>query len=311
ELAAITALTPTPEAPAITKLTPAEAAVNAQAPMAQIEPARQGIVPPNSEAAASAVFPAAINETPNTRDGAETALRLLVDVLTRMDVLQNNAGTRRQSEAPGRADLQKIGAGLAFRLRGSVPGDIERFVNSMREALQTARQTLAETRAETAGAGDSSRFARAAWQLTQHLDFISQLKNHLYVQLPLHVDGRETLAELHVFKDAKKDKKSQGGAKSALVALDTAYLGHFEAFVLKNGESIGCQFRLRDEAVERLVKNNLGKLEKSLRGCGLSLDSFSFLPNGEPYRLPSPPPAADGNRAAPAVKSKLGIDVKA
>jgi hypothetical protein len=38
---------------------------------------------------------------------------------------------------------------------------------------------------------------------------------------------------LHVYKDNKKEKQSKSGSRSALIALETASLGHFETYVQK------------------------------------------------------------------------------
>jgi hypothetical protein len=125
----------------------------------------------------------------------------------------------------------------------------------------------------------------------------------MFVQLPVFHNGQETQTALHVYRDAKKSA-AQGGksSSSALIALDTLNLGHFETYVQKTSQSVNCQFRLRDKHVEQLVRTHIHELEALLREYRYSLDAFSFLPQGEPYTLLDNPGIfeGEGDMSAPA-----------
>jgi hypothetical protein len=113
---------------------------------------------------------------------------------------------------------------------------------------------------------------------------MAQIKNPLYIQIPILHNGQETQAALHILRNPKKEKSNRSGV-SALIALDTAFMGLFETYVQKNASAVTCQFRLRDKEIEQLVRENIHKLEVMLREKHYSLSAFSFLPQGEPYTV--------------------------
>jgi hypothetical protein len=170
--------------------------------------------------------------------------------------------------------LQAQSSELLFRLANSTPQDIDRFLNNLRNVLGEVRQALATTGQQDAP--DVARVLQEARSLESHIDFTSQIRNQLFVQLPLYYEGQQSLASLFVHKDAKKSGKSSiGGASSALIALETSSMGHFE----------------NDEIVQT-VRNNIHKLDALLRESGYSLEHFSFLPPDEPYSLINRPTEA-------------------
>lgn len=193
------------------------------------------------------------------------------------------------SQAPASAQIPSqaapqipapIPANLLFPLEESTPETIDRYLHTLRETLSQVRQALAAN-----DSSDAARVLTEARAVEGQIDFAAQLRNQVFVQLPLFHDGRQSLATLQVFRDAKNPRGSRGDLSSALIALDTAAMGHFETYVQKNSRAVHCQFRLESDEVVRAVRNNIHKLGELLRECGYSLESFSFLPPGEPYTV--------------------------
>jgi hypothetical protein len=142
--------------------------------------------------------------------------------------------------------------------------------------------------------------------LSGQIDFMSQLKNPYFMQIPLFHDGQEMQAALHILRNPKK-KETAKDSSSALIALDTAFMGLFETFVQKTAQAVTCQFRLRDKKVEQAVRANIHKLDALLRDKQYSLSAFSFLPSGEPYTVLDSPKLTE---EAPVVDVR-GFDKRA
>jgi hypothetical protein len=123
--------------------------------------------------------------------------------------------------------------------------------------------------------------------LADHIDFTSQQKNQLCVQVPLVINNQELNTTLYVNKDGSansgKGKNKNGG--TALVALDTTSLGHFETYIQRAAQSVSCQFRLESEQIAHLVRKNIHKLTGLLNQYNYKLDSFTFLIGEEPFAI--------------------------
>ncbi|MCL2387451.1 MAG: hypothetical protein FWC89_07890 [Defluviitaleaceae bacterium] len=201
-----------------------------------------------------------------------------------------------QSQALPQASAQTaqpspaIPQNLLFQLEDSTPQTLDRYLNNLRETLTQVQQALAGRES-----ADTTRVLQEARALESHIDFTAQIRNQLFVQIPLFHNGQQTLTNLHVYKDGKKSSGGGTSASSALIALDTAAMGHFETYVQKTSNAVHCQFRLESDEIAKSVRNNIHKLESLLRENGYSLDSFSFLPPGEPYTLLDTPKSIENS----------------
>ncbi|MCL2358114.1 MAG: hypothetical protein FWC70_13340 [Defluviitaleaceae bacterium] len=190
------------------------------------------------------------------------------------------------SVAPSAQSSAPLPQSLLFPLENSTPESIERYFSNLRETLSQVELTVR-------GNPDAARVMQEVRTLESQLDFASQIRNQIFVQVPLYHDGRQTPLNLHVYKDAKKSGGGGGETSSALISLDTSSLGHFETYVRKTSRAVQCQFRLENEKTVALVRDNIHTLDALLREHGYSLEHFSFLPPGEPYTVldnPSDPP---------------------
>ena len=180
-----------------------------------------------------------------------------------------------------------------FNLADSTPQDIDRFLNNLRNALTEVQQQL-----RNANTPDAGRVLQEARTLESHTEFTAQIRDQLFVQLPLFHNGQQTQTTLHIYKDGKKSTSAGGTGEnsSALIALETAGMGHFETYVQKKSNSVHCQFRLENEAVAKAVRDNIHKLDELLKNHNYSLDSFIFLPADEPYTLLDDPKKFEENK---------------
>jgi hypothetical protein len=179
---------------------------------------------------------------------------------------------------------------LTFRLSDNTPTDIDRFLNNLRDNINQIRQIITESNTNTP---DTNRVLLEIRAISDHIDFTAQIRNPLYVQLPLYHNGHETPVSLFVYKDTNKTTEGNKDTASALIALDTAALGHFETYVQKNGNSVICQFRLDNAGIEQKVRNHIHELETLLRNHQFSLSGFSFTAPGKPYTLLDSPSLFD------------------
>ena len=176
------------------------------------------------------------------------------------------------------SELQKK---LSLPLENSTIQNMEDFVNNLRDVL--AQATLAAEQSQNDPA--TSRVLRDIRALTEQMDFTHQIKNQIYVQVPLTINDQTFNTALFVNKDGKGGQKNKKDSGSALVALDTAFLGHFETYVQKEKQAVHCQFKLENEDIEQLVRANIHKLDEQLKEYRYSLESFTFIINDQPFTV--------------------------
>ena len=128
--------------------------------------------------------------------------------------------------------------------------------------------------------------------ISNNLNFFSSMQNTVFMQIPVIINNKQETAELYVFKDKNKSRKKSGKA-SALIALDTAFLGHFEVYIQKNNNSISCQFRLKDDNIKNIVSENINLLSEYLKNYNLNLDSVAYKKTEEPFNIAEPEPAQE------------------
>ena len=122
--------------------------------------------------------------------------------------------------------------------------------------------------------------------LNKNLDFMLNLKNSVFLQIPLNINNFSTTADLYVFSDKKntngKNNKKTG---SALISLNLAYLGKLEAYIIKNDKDIMLQFRLENESSENILKQNIELLQYYLKEKNLILKDIYFKKLDESFNL--------------------------
>ena len=257
----------------------------APAPEAPPAPAAQAPAPPTpaatpAQAAASEAQPAQVQaNAPSPVPIPQAPLSGQADAGNNTPVQANPADgqqtTAPQAEPPALTDLR---SSLSLPLQNSSVQDIEDFLNGLRESLAQAQIAIENN----PGAARVSQSLRA---LAEYIDFAAQIKNQLFVEIPLHIHDMAYNTALYVKKDKAGSKQKTEGTGSALIALDTANLGHFETYVQKEGQAIRCQFRLENEEIEQLVRANIHLLDAQLKDHRYMLDAFTFITGERPFNL--------------------------
>ena len=127
-------------------------------------------------------------------------------------------------------------------------------------------------------------------ELRDNLLFLNQIKDSYYVQIPLVFADKRTTGELYVFK--KKMKKNKDSV-SALIALDTANLGRFESYIVKQGKTIDFQFRLDNPFAEKMIRENFNLLGYALESLGYTISSVSYTDLRDKFNILATEPGAD------------------
>jgi flagellar hook-length control protein FliK len=166
--------------------------------------------------------------------------------------------------------------GLTLNGLGDSPKELDDFLKGMSMRLEEAKEILGKH-------PDGQKALDEAVRLQDRLGFLAEVKLAAAVQLPLTINGNLTPAEIFVFRDKKK--KSPSKASTALLALDTAHLGRFEAYIQKSEDTVTLVFRLENEEVEELVKSCTNELASLLADSGLRLSGFSFRQLDKPFTL--------------------------
>ena len=140
---------------------------------------------------------------------------------------------------------------------------LEQLKNITQEISQLAQQEgQTELAQKTANVADMIDFARN----------IQETK--MYLQFPFLGASEEQLAELHVFKKKGEKKEGVGKNTSALIALDTGFLGRVEVFVQKNDRNVSLQFRSDTGETLRTVNLKGHELSDMLKEVGYVMTSL-------------------------------------
>jgi len=270
------------------------------ASVAQVPVASQGIPMAQNPSAAQAyvVFEA---QSPQTTQGLPTAQPAPAAPQLQAPAMPENAQTltkdlaqtvqtaqsgqvSQSTQANETSDpLRNFQLKLAMPLQNSNPQTLENFVSTLRQALAEAQAQILAHTSGTASDPTTARVLSDIQSLNENIDFTSQIKNQMFVQVPILVNDQSFNTSIYVNKDGKN--KNKNGKSSALVALDTAFLGRFETYIQKDMQSIHLQFRLESEEVETLVRSNIHKLGNLLKDHRFALDSFTFVVGERPFTL--------------------------
>jgi len=160
--------------------------------------------------------------------------------------------------------------------------------NLSKEVLYTLIKQLNENLSNIAAKHEAFRqLPQILYEIAEIKDsfsFLAHMKNNIFVQIPLIINGEQKTGELYVFKDRNKKNKSSGSL-SALIALDTAYLGRFETYIVKQGNQVNLQFRLENDISESLVKQNIHMLNDAVNAHGLYITGVTYKKITESFSL--------------------------
>lgn len=211
-----------------------------------------------------------INNTTNTNQNISNILTDLDNLIGNKNEFEINVESKSVVEDVLK-DLPKNS--LKFSIKTGDRTEIDDFLNDTSEKLDKAIKLLESNPKEL----DSSA-QKLLETITTHkeaVDFMQFAKENIYLQLPLKINDSETNGELLVFKDKKRKKDAKDGV-SAIIGLDTENLGRYETYIHKMGNSINLQFRLENEDIIKLTKENLYKLDILLKQYNLNIESVTY-----------------------------------
>ncbi len=166
----------------------------------------------------------------------------------------------------------------------STPKELEKHINDKLDKLDRALELLKNTPNSEKNAEVLKHIEKEITTIKDKLTFASEIKDNVFIQIPFTLNNKSTNGELVVFKD-KRSKRQNKNYTSALVSLDTANLGLFEAYVVKKQSKIDIQFRFVNDFVKGLVQTNTSKLDGMLKSKSVSINSLSFKKIDEPFSI--------------------------
>lgn len=98
----------------------------------------------------------------------------------------------------------------------------------------------------------------------------------LFLQIPILVNGRESTADLYVYRRKSGNRKGANDGFSVFLSLDTAYMGALDSFVSFENRNIQIQYRAADERVISLLKEHYKELYASLLEKGYKLVDVKY-----------------------------------
>ena len=125
--------------------------------------------------------------------------------------------------------------------------------------------------------------------ILNNLEFASQFKDMAYFQYPIMINNNPTTAELYIFENKSKHKNSK--SSSAVISLDLAFLGHFEAYINKEQNNIFCQFKTENKNIEKLISSKINDLNNALKNYNYNLKQVTFKEFDEKFTVLSKEPS--------------------
>ena len=196
---------------------------------------------------------------------------------------------------------------FTFHFANSTREELDGFLNTLQAQIQEAKGLLA-----THGRASSELFQTLAG-IENHLSFVAEANHPLFAQVPVQIAGQNTGAELFVFRDKKKSRKTTDHKASALVALDTLNLGRFEVYVQKDAQQVTCHFRLQNKTIEALVSAHITDLQQALERAGYALSGYTCRRLTEAFTVLNHEPDDQGDASAaspPHAQGQTFFDAK-
>ncbi len=161
------------------------------------------------------------------------------------------------------------------------PKDLEKHINDNLEKLEKARDIIKNAPKDSEVL---QQLEKEITQLKDKMTFANEMKNQVFVQIPFSINNKSTNGELIVFKD-KRNKGKKNGQSSALISLDTANLGIFEAYLVKKEANVDIQFRFVNDFVKSLVQNNAETLNTMLKEKNINISSLTYKKIDEAFSV--------------------------
>lgn len=189
-------------------------------------------------------------------------------------------------------NIIKLSQHLTFNFKSLSKEDLNKYINELTEKVNNTKTLISDINTD-----NSKQILKDINNINDNINFMSYIKNNLYMQIPIEVNNYLLNTQLFVFKDKKNKKASNSNSASALLSLDLIYLGHFEAYIQKHKKNISCQFRIENEFVQKIIYSNIEKLYTGLKKHNYNLEQFTFKQINEPFTLVDKEPITQNNNS--------------
>jgi len=177
--------------------------------------------------------------------------------------------------------------------------ELDNFSENLTKKLDTVKNETSASQTHI-----SNEVSKEINNIINNLEFASQLKDTAYFQLPIIINDNPSTAELFIFKNKNKNKNK--GSSSAVVALDLAFLGHFEAYISKTDRNISCQFKTESKEIEKLISSKIKELNLMLKKYNYNLQQVTYKELDEKFSILSKEPTLTKKETK---KSSFALDI--
>lgn len=154
---------------------------------------------------------------------------------------------------------------FTFNLDKNNMEDIGEFYNEINSITHKIKKGIGELGI------NSDKILDNISDVEKNLSFMSNIKDGIFLQIPIMINNNPTNTELFVFSDKKNSKNKKGNNGSALLSLNLVNIGKLEAYIHKIDNNIYCQFRLEDEDNIKFLRDNIFMLDEYLKEKNLLL----------------------------------------
>lgn len=146
--------------------------------------------------------------------------------------------------------------------QGITKENLDEFYKNLSEQTRQITQML-----EVTNLGQTIA-AKTVGGLKDNIDFMNQLNQMFtYVQIPFLMEGKAMHSDLYVFT-RKKSLQEKEGKLSALLHLDSDYLGALDIYVEIQDMQVDTQFKVESETLAKLFQTNMQQLSKRIEDKG-------------------------------------------
>ena len=177
--------------------------------------------------------------------------------------------------------------------------ELDNYSKNFNEKINTIKNEISNSQNTV-----SLEISKDINKITNTLEFTSQFKDTAYFQLPIIINNNQTTAELFIFKNKTKNKNSK--STSAVISLDLAFLGHFEAYINKTDRNISCQFKTENKEIENLISSKISVLDNYLKKYNYNLKQVFFKELEDKFSVLSKEPVLDEQKHK---KSTFALDI--
>lgn len=145
--------------------------------------------------------------------------------------------------------------------------DIKEKFHALKEAVQFANQAIQVMDNDHAGAA-----APVIRDISQAMDFFNRVQTyHTFVQIPLVINNQSTSGELYVMKGKNRRGKIDPDQFTLFMSLNTENLGLIETFLNASRRYVTIHFRVSDENLVQMVREQHGVLYEAFAQKGYKL----------------------------------------